>query len=207
MAARSRRSVEEMTFWYNATRGERPASPFEMVFSASPRMPGVMDQQVEIERNWVEARPVGSNTHSAAENPFTMGDAVFLRRGPVCDQPWTGPHRVTGIPSAVSVTLDRGDVLRHVSHIRRAPIARGQELVQHKEHTAENNSRTADFFLREDDEEAPLQEEGEAEENSRGDRTAIPTSSAGGTATIWIPRSSRAGVHLTLTAKFYKMFF
>ena len=73
---------------------------------------------------WLKAifqrtQPVGSNRCSAAEdNPFTMGDAVFLQRGPACDQPWTGPHRVTAIPSAVSVTLDGGDVPRHVFHIQ-----------------------------------------------------------------------------------------
>ena len=44
------------------------------------------------------------------------------------------------------------------------PIARGQERAQRKEHTAENNSRIADDVLREDDEEAPLQEEGKAED-------------------------------------------
>ena len=44
MVARSGRSVDEMTFWYNATKGERPASPYEMVFRASPRMPGVCEQ-------------------------------------------------------------------------------------------------------------------------------------------------------------------
>ena len=118
MVALSGCSVEEMTFWYNATRGKQLASPFKMVFSARPQMPGVMDWRVKIEWNWVEAQPVGSNTCSAAEdNLFTMGDVVFLQRGPACDQLWSGPHHVMGVPSAVSVTLDGGDVPHHVSHI------------------------------------------------------------------------------------------
>ena len=56
------------------------------------------------------------------------------------------------------------DVPRHVSHLRRAPVARGQERAQRKEHTADNGSRTTNNALREDDEETPLQEEGEAED-------------------------------------------
>ena len=45
MVARSGRSVGEMTFWYNATRGERLTSPYEMVFGAKPRMPSVLDRR------------------------------------------------------------------------------------------------------------------------------------------------------------------
>jgi len=50
MVARSGRSVEEMTFWYNATKGERIASPYEMMFVAKSRMPGVTEKRQEIRR-------------------------------------------------------------------------------------------------------------------------------------------------------------
>ena len=124
MVARSGRRVEEMTFWYNATKGERPASPYEMVFGAKPRMPGVVDQRQEVERSWAETSvTVMEDTRADAErNPFVIGDEVFVKESTRCDRPWSGPHRVSGILSSVSVTLDGADIPRHVSHLRRVPV-------------------------------------------------------------------------------------
>ena len=123
MVARSGRSVEEMAFWYNATRGERPASPFEMVFGARPRMPGVVDRRREVERSWPESPPVTDDTRSDLErNPFVVGDQVFLKTGSHCDTLWSGPHRVTSIKSSVSVALGDSDIPRHVSFLRRVPV-------------------------------------------------------------------------------------
>ena len=125
MVARSGRGVEEMTFWYNSTRGDRSASPYEMVFGAKPKMPGVSDRRQEVTRPPPEPR-----THDAVDtridverNPFVVGDLVYLKSGSRCDQPWSGPHRVTGLRSSVSVVLDNGGVPRHISHLRRVPAA------------------------------------------------------------------------------------
>ena len=71
MVTRSGRSVEEMTFWFNATQGERPASPFEMVFGAKPRMPGVTAKRQEVARTWPETTITASNARTDVEkNPF-----------------------------------------------------------------------------------------------------------------------------------------
>jgi hypothetical protein len=127
MVARSGRSVEEMTFWYNATQGEKLASPFEMVFGAKPRMPGVTEKRREVQRDW-PARNVQTavnDTRADAErNPFVVGDQVFLKQGSRCDRPWSGPHRVSDVKSSVSVSLDGLDIPRHVSHMRRVPVPR-----------------------------------------------------------------------------------
>ena len=124
MVARSGRSVEEMTFWYNVTQGERSASPYAMVFGAKPRMPGVTDGRQEVERTWprMPCRVDGTQFDEVTSNPFVVGDQVFLKSGSRCDIPWTGPHRVTGVKSNVSITLDGSDVPRHVSHVRRVPV-------------------------------------------------------------------------------------
>lgn len=127
MVARSGRSVEEMTFWYNATRGEQPASPFELLFGAKPRMPGVTDKRQEVQRTWdaPEVQQAAANTRVDIErNPFVVGDQVFLKQDSRCDRPWSGPHRVTDIKSSVSVALNGSDIPRHVSHIRRVPVSR-----------------------------------------------------------------------------------
>ena len=126
MVARSGRSIEEMAFWYNATRSERSASPFEMMFGAKPRMPGVTDRRQEVERTWPATLQAANDTRSDVErNPFVVGDQVFLKTDSRCDKPWSGPHRVTEIRSSVSVALDGLDIPRHVSHIRRVPVPCG----------------------------------------------------------------------------------
>ena len=54
MVARFGRCAEQMTFWYNTTAGERIASPFEMVFGAKLKMPGVTGELWEVDRDWPE---------------------------------------------------------------------------------------------------------------------------------------------------------
>ena len=51
------RTVEEMTFWYNSTKGERPASPYEMLFAAKPRRPRIANRCQEILRKWPVTGP------------------------------------------------------------------------------------------------------------------------------------------------------
>ena len=125
MVARSGRSVGEMAFWYNATRGEHPASPFERIFCAKPRMPGVTERREEVQRDWpvLEDQPTVDDTRFEVErNPFVVGEEVFLKQGSRCDKQWSGPHRVTDVKTSVSVTLDGSNIPRHVSHLRRVPV-------------------------------------------------------------------------------------
>ena len=119
MAARSGRTVEEMTFWYNSTKGERPASPYEMLFAAKPRRPGIANRRQEIPHKLLLREMTPGRDLSTI--PFTVGDLVYLKCD--SDRPWSGPHRVTGLHSRVSVLLDEERVPRHISHIRRVPVA------------------------------------------------------------------------------------
>ena len=134
MVARSGRIVEEMTFWYNATKGERIVSPYEMMFVAKSRMPGVTEKRQEIRRIQPDANVssvVGNTLFNVELNPFVPGDKVFLRQNARCDKPWSGPHRVTAIKSSVSVALDDTDIPRHISHLRRVPEKKaGNDLAE-----------------------------------------------------------------------------
>ena len=123
---RTRGSVDEAVFWLNNTCGERAASPFELVFGARCRKPGVSTRRVVVERPPSPLAPLDSSasTHyqDCTRNPFSIGDQVYLRLPDGrCDREWSGPHRVTAVGSSVSVTLDDDGVSRHVSHLRRVP--------------------------------------------------------------------------------------
>ena len=125
--ARTGRTVEEATFWYNGTRGNSKLSPHETLFLATPRRPGVNSNRIEL------PRPEGSqeNQESAVlesdmvRNPFVVGDLVYLRPpSGRCDLRWDGPHRVTEIRSAVNLEVGGDGVSRHVSHLRLIPGSR-----------------------------------------------------------------------------------
>ena len=79
-AKRTGGSVEEAAFWLNNTRGERAASPYELVFGARSRKPRVSATRVTVER------PASPPTEDASAlvantgpNPFAIGDLVYLR--------------------------------------------------------------------------------------------------------------------------------
>ncbi len=122
MAARTGKSVEMCTFWYNVTHGHRSCSPYESLFAVKPRIPGVRATRTEISR-------VPSSTHQempdrrVESNPFELGDEVYLK--PVnakCDQLWTGPHRVTAVKSNVTVEIGEDGITRHISYLRKVPL-------------------------------------------------------------------------------------
>ena len=129
-----------------------PASPYEQVFGAKPRMPGMANQRREIVQTWPKLPALDAkNTHDNLErNPFVVGDEVFVKQSSDCDQPWNKPHCVSGILSSLSVTLDGADILRHVSHLRRVPIlaaAAAEPLVQAaSEDDDDGDNRTATCF-------------------------------------------------------------
>ena len=116
-------TVAEAVFWVNNTRGEHANSPFELVFAARPRKPGVSVARTEVHRSPSTGQPDPSQNYAdCTRNPFVVGDSVYLRRPDgQCDQEWSGPHRVTLLRSSVSVVLDDDNISRHVSHLRRVP--------------------------------------------------------------------------------------
>ncbi|MCH9662247.1 MAG: DDE-type integrase/transposase/recombinase [Gammaproteobacteria bacterium] len=163
---RARCTVEEAVFWYNATKGERQASPYVLMFGAMPRMPGVRKNRENADRPPMQhddedAPPVQSN-------PFVVGDRVFLRQTSRCDEPWSGPHRVTEIKSNVIVELNNDGVARHVSHVRRVPASRPLEAaVDHSDNSDEDSDTGQPVALgdnnSDEEDEGPLHEQSDEE--------------------------------------------
>ena len=122
MVARTGKSVESCVFWYNVSRGGRSESPYEAVFSAKSRIPGVRRCRQAIHRVVSSERSAEIPGRGIERNPYVLGDLVYLKPpGGRCFEPWSGPHRVTSIHSAVTIELDNDGVSRHVSHVRRMP--------------------------------------------------------------------------------------
>ena len=121
-AKRGVMSAEKATFWWN-TSSDGTVTPFELVFGARPRLPGVRKWRTEVSRP--REFPPGqtdSDYLDLERNPFVVGDKVFLRPSSgLCDKEWSGPHTVTAISSSVSLILDDDGIARHVSHLRRVP--------------------------------------------------------------------------------------
>jgi len=117
--ARTSCTVEEAVFWINATKAnESKLSPFEILFRARPRRPGI-----DSAREWIK-KPVEesqkTNRDEECRNPLQVGDSVYLRPGDgKCDKEWTGPHVVSKVMSPVTVELDHDGVTRHTNHCRK----------------------------------------------------------------------------------------
>ena len=124
-SARTGRSVEEACFWVNTTRGTKTVSPYEMMFGAQARMPGVTEKRKMIERPKDLVMSHVSNAEdydNVDRNPFSVGELVFLKNpNGRCDESWSGPHRITEIKSAVAAEIEDDGIHRHVSHLRRVP--------------------------------------------------------------------------------------
>lgn len=121
-AKRGAMSAEKAVFWWNASSDGKP-SPFESLFSARPRIPGVRSCRVEVQRPRKQFEELRHTDYSDVErNPFVVGQRVFLRPSSgLCDKEWSGPHTVTQIMSSVSLILDEDGIPRHISHLRRVP--------------------------------------------------------------------------------------
>lgn len=121
-ARRGNRSIEETVFWVNNSKDGDMQSPFELMFSASSRKPGINDKRQEIFRDMKEATDPSELYENVERNPFSIGDRVYLRNASgKCDSIWSGPHRVTSIRSSVGVVLNEDGITRHVSHLRSVP--------------------------------------------------------------------------------------
>jgi ribonuclease HI len=122
VARRGSKTVDEAVFWVNNTRGNKSYTPYEIVFSASSRKPGISEYRVDCDRPVLSGEDDDESYYDTDRNPFAVGDLVYLRPpSGRCDELWTGPHRVTGVKSRVSVELDADGVARHISHIRLVP--------------------------------------------------------------------------------------
>ena len=121
---RSEKSVAEAVFWINNTKGSAEASPYEMIFCASSRKPGIVACRTEITgRPKLNCKSTDSSAYEDVDrNPFSVGDRVFLKTPEGrCDDVWGGPHTVTNVLSSVSVEIGGDGVSRHVSHLRHVP--------------------------------------------------------------------------------------
>ena len=124
MVARTQRSVAECVFWLNSTKGGREYSPFEAMFAAKPRLPGVRPDRIEVQRGPRLEPLLQVQREDEEHNPFVVSDRVYLRPpSGKCNETWTGPHQVTAVRSRVLVELDDDGVARHISHVRRVPVA------------------------------------------------------------------------------------
>ena len=121
-ARRGGKSIEEAVFWVNCSSVDGAPSPYECLFCAKSRKPGVRQRRAEVCRPR-RPRTENSNRYDSCDlNPFVVGDKVYLRPpSGRCDEEWSGPHRVTSVNSAVSVVINNDGVSRHVSHLRAVP--------------------------------------------------------------------------------------
>lgn len=122
VARRGGKSVDEAVFWVNNTRGNKSHAPYEVVFCATSRKPGISEDRTDINRPVMLGESNAEDYFDTDRNPFAVGDLVYLRPpSGRCDELWTGPHRVTSVRSRISVELDADGVARHISHIRPVP--------------------------------------------------------------------------------------
>ena len=143
MTARTGNSVQDAVFWYNVTRGSNQYSPFERMFHAKPRLPdvrAVRHHRIRICPPEDQNSDDLSGTGPKERNPFVVGDQVYLRSSGHCDDPWSGPHRVTSIKSSVGVEINQDGVTRHVSHLRKvqSQIPRLTELTDQSSSESES---------------------------------------------------------------------
>lgn len=123
-AARTGGSVGEACFWINTTRGIKTISPYELMFGAQARVPGVTEKRRSVQRPKDLVMSEGSDAKypDRERNPFSVGELVFLKNtNGRCDEPWSGPHRISDIKSSVAVEIENDGIPRHVSHLRRVP--------------------------------------------------------------------------------------
>ena len=80
-AARTGRSIEEACFWVNNTRGTKKASPYELMFGAQARKPGVTNKRELIERpqKLMPSKVANDHYQRLDRNPFSVGDLVYLK--------------------------------------------------------------------------------------------------------------------------------
>lgn len=162
---RSGRPVSEATFWLNNTRGAgSSASPYELVFSATSRKPGITSERIEIVRPQLPISNSQTMYESLERNPFAVGERVYLRTSNgKCDDVWSGPHSITAIKSSVSVELNEDGIARHVSHLRPVPACR-------RDSTSSSGEFGVDVDL-ESGSASPQEDEGEAVPLRRSART------------------------------------
>ena len=145
MLARTGNNVHKCIYWYNITKGQNGTSPYELIFHAKARIPGIRDRVTSCQ--FLPDHGMDFDTsRSEFSNPFFVGDQVYLKSSGRCMDPWTGPHTVTTVKSDVSVELNDDGITRHVSHIRRVPRS-SLSLVEEQSDSSEDGDDNADAIL------------------------------------------------------------
>ena len=129
IVARTGHTVEDAVFWHNATTATGGTSPFEKVFGAKPKLPGVQYHRQVIDQKEDDEEELQDQEEIAA-NPFVVRDKVFVRSSGRCMDAWSGPHRVTQIWSPVAVEIGGDGIKRHVSHMRLVPGSRVEGILR-----------------------------------------------------------------------------
>ena len=123
-AAKRSGNLEESVFWINCTKGKNHASPYEILFAARSRKPGITMKREIINRPEIVLEPnqIDDSYSDTDANPFLIGDKVYLKSPDGrCDQLWSGPHIVTELLSSVTVVINEDGISRHVSYLRKIP--------------------------------------------------------------------------------------
>ena len=114
--ARSQCEVTDAVFWYNVTKEDSKHSPYEILFRATARRPGVNE-----DRKWINEIPEEEvDTQESGRNKLKVGENVLLRPSDGrCDREWTGPHRVSKIIPPVGVEINNDGITRYANHLRK----------------------------------------------------------------------------------------
>ena len=124
------------------------------VFGATPWLPKSSSARKNVQRpDRVRVIPAEENRE---QNPFFVGDRVFLQRSARCDVPWSGPHQVTAVKSVVTVELDNDGVTRHIGHLRCVPIQGHGECASQSESSSSSEASDCEQF--EDEHPQPVHE-------------------------------------------------
>ena len=83
-----------------------------------------------------------------SENPFAIGDQVYVRSDGKCDSEWSGPKRVTAIKSPVSLELNCDGVTRHITDVKRVPRSVRMDVdASQNEDDSDSDSAASENFV------------------------------------------------------------
>ncbi len=80
MAKRAKKPPEQMTPWYNGTAaGHDERSPYEQLFAAKPKLPGVRSWREEVQRLALRNRENDNRRFDVSRNPYRVGERMFVK--------------------------------------------------------------------------------------------------------------------------------
>jgi len=121
---RTGHSVAECVFWHNNSETSEFGKPYNLMFSATSKIPGICPNRANTVRPETQVQKT-INYEDKQKNPFLTGDLIYLRDpSGKCDRVWSGPHRVSRIISRVSFEINDDGISRHINHARVVPRTR-----------------------------------------------------------------------------------